>query len=166
MGGGSPLVEANRIGCDVMGFDINPMATWIVREEIEHIDFEEYRFAANKLVAYLTGTVGDVYRTDCVHYGDRDVPVKYFLWVKTLPCAACRHQVDLFPGYLLADDTRHPKNVLVCANCGELNEVGSLDHVGRCHHCRKALKLRQVRVILRCVHDPFLLIVERCQLGL
>jgi putative DNA methylase len=29
MGGGSPLVEANRIGCDVIGFDINPMATWI-----------------------------------------------------------------------------------------------------------------------------------------
>src|SRR5258708_1453243 len=55
MGGGSPLVEANRIGCDVMGFDINPMATWIVREEIEHIDLEEYRVAANKLVAYLNG---------------------------------------------------------------------------------------------------------------
>src|SRR5271170_7292752 len=26
MGGGTPLVEANRVGCDVMGFDINPMA--------------------------------------------------------------------------------------------------------------------------------------------
>ena len=26
MGGGTPLLEANRIGCDVLGFDINPMA--------------------------------------------------------------------------------------------------------------------------------------------
>ena len=32
MGGGTPLIEANRVGCDVTGFDINPMAAWIVRE--------------------------------------------------------------------------------------------------------------------------------------
>jgi len=38
VGGGTPLIEANRVGCDVIGFDINPMATWIVQEEIEHID--------------------------------------------------------------------------------------------------------------------------------
>lgn len=42
MGGGTPLIEANRIGCDVQGFDINPMSAWIVREEIEHLDLEAY----------------------------------------------------------------------------------------------------------------------------
>lgn len=26
MGGGTPLLEANRLGCDVTGYDINPMA--------------------------------------------------------------------------------------------------------------------------------------------
>ena len=31
MGGGTPLLEANRLGCDVIGYDINPMAYWIVR---------------------------------------------------------------------------------------------------------------------------------------
>ena len=71
-----------------MGFDINPMATWIVREEIDDIDLDEYHSAADKLLAHLTSTIGDVYRTDCVHYGDCDVPVKYFLWVKTLPARA------------------------------------------------------------------------------
>src|SRR6266496_3114256 len=43
MGGGTPLIEANRVGCDVDGFDINPMATWIVREEIEHLDLVAYQ---------------------------------------------------------------------------------------------------------------------------
>ena len=46
MGGGTPLIEANRIGCDVEGFDINPMSAWIVREEIEHIDLAMYQQAA------------------------------------------------------------------------------------------------------------------------
>ena len=31
MGGGIPLIEANRVGCNVIGLDINPMSTWIVR---------------------------------------------------------------------------------------------------------------------------------------
>src|SRR5258708_9906091 len=28
MGGGTPLLEANRMRCDVVGYDINPMAYW------------------------------------------------------------------------------------------------------------------------------------------
>src|ERR1700744_3483110 len=82
MGGGTPLLEANRVGCDVQGFDINPMAAWIVREEIEHLDLAAYRKAANALIATLTKQVGGGYRTDCPHDGDKDVPGKYFLWVK------------------------------------------------------------------------------------
>lgn len=47
MGGGTPLLEANRVGCDVIGYDINPMAYWIVRQEIEHLDLGAYRIAAD-----------------------------------------------------------------------------------------------------------------------
>jgi putative DNA methylase len=141
MGGGTPLIEANRVGCDILGLDINPMAAWIVREEIEHLDHAAYRKAATKLVATLDRDVGELYRTDCPIFGDKDVPVKYFLWVKTIPCETCQAEVDLFPGYLLAEDVRHPQNVLVCAHCGELNEVGDLDHPGSCSHCRHALRV-------------------------
>jgi putative DNA methylase len=139
MGGGTPLIEANRIGCDVLGFDINPMAAWIAREEIEHLDHAAYRKTATKLVEGLEREVGELYRTDCPTFGNKDVPVKYFLWVKTIPCEACGHELDLFPGYLLADDTRHPLNVLVCAECGELSEVADLDYPGRCSCCRTKL---------------------------
>ena len=46
MGGGTPLIEANRAGCDVQGFDVNPMSAWIVREEIEDLDAAAYEGAA------------------------------------------------------------------------------------------------------------------------
>jgi hypothetical protein len=46
------------------GFDINPMAAWIVREELEHLDLDAYRAAAAALVAALESKVGDLYRTD------------------------------------------------------------------------------------------------------
>ena len=139
MGGGTPLLEANRVGCDVQGYDINPMATWIVREEIEHLDLEAYRRAADTLISDLRDRIGDGYLTDCCHYGDKNVPVKYFFWVKVLDCEKCQHEIDLFPGYLIADDTRHPLNVLVCASCGVLNEVSDLKRPGSCSECSRAL---------------------------
>jgi putative DNA methylase len=139
MGGGTPLIEANRVGCDVLGYDINPMATWIVREEIQHLDHVRYRNAASKLVSSLENELGVFYRTKCPIFGDADVSVKYFLWVKTVPCDACGAVVDLFPGYLLADNTRHPLNVLVCAECGALAEVADLRSPGRCPCCRAML---------------------------
>jgi len=141
MGGGTPLIEANRVGCDVIGYDINPMSAWIVREEITHLDVKVYRETAYKLIATLAEEIGPAYRTDCPVYGDQDVPVKYFLWVKVLNCQKCKHEIDLFPGYLLADNTRHPKNVLVCGQCGELEEVADLDKPGKCQSCGSALAL-------------------------
>ena len=139
MGGGTPLIEANRVGCDVLGFDINPMAAWIVREEIGHLDLDAYREAANRLLTCLQQEIGAAYRTDCPHYGDTGVPVKYFLWVKVVDCHQCGQPIDLFPGYLLADDTRHTANVLVCSACGELNEVADLRNPGQCCGCAAAL---------------------------
>ncbi len=139
MGGGTPLIEANRVGCDVEGFDINPMAAWIVREEIEHVDLAAYHDAATALLDSLQKDIAPLYRTDCPLYGDLNVPVKYFLWVKEIDCEACGSAVALFPGYLLSEDARHPANVLVCSRCGQLNEVKSLASLGRCRECRATL---------------------------
>lgn len=141
MGGGTPLIEANRVGCDVQGFDINPMATWIVREAIERLDLDAYAAAARALTDALRAEIDGYYRTDCPLYGDVNVPVKYFLWVKVLDCEACGEQFDLFPGYLLAEDRRHPKNVLVCSGCGDLNEVEDRHNPGSCQSCGAGLQL-------------------------
>lgn len=151
MGGGTPLLEANRVGCDVQGFDINPMATWICREEIEHLDLSSYQPAAAALVSGLAAEIGEAYRTDCPIYGDRDVPVKYFLWVKTLDCADCGHNFDLFPGYLLSDDTRHTNHVLVCHSCGQLNEVNDRADPGSCRDCAADLSVTGPARRNRCV---------------
>ena len=139
MGGGTPLIEANRVGCDVTGFDINPMAAWIVREEIEHLDVDGYQKEAAKLLGKLREEIGHLYVTDCPLYGDTDVPVKYFLWVKVMDCESCGRAVDLFPGYLVSEASRHPKRVLVCPSCGDLNEVDDRKEPGACRRCRSPL---------------------------
>ncbi len=140
MGGGTPLLEANRVGCDVIGYDINPMAYWIVRQEIEHLDLKAYQKAADKLICWLKEKIGHFYKTTCGICGS-DADVKYFLWVKTQACQNCTSDIDLFSGYLLAEDRRHPKNVFVCAHCGELSEVDNRNAPGSCLSCGLSLSL-------------------------
>lgn len=139
MGGGTPLFEANRVGCGVIGADISPMAAWIVREGVDAIDLASYAQKAHELLHHLDATVGRLYKTRCPVSGREDADVKYFFWVKTAVCGKCTETFDLFPGYVVAEDARHPLHVLVCPECGELNEVADPSRPGRCP-CGAALR--------------------------
>ncbi len=141
MGGGTPLFEANRVGCDIFGVDINPMSYWIVKQEIEHLDLEGYVESAECLRVKLEEDIGRLYRTRCMICGSEEAHVKYFLWVKEISCKRCNQPIDLFPGYLLATDSRHPKNVMVCKACGQLNETADRKRLGTCGYCGVNLKL-------------------------
>jgi len=139
MGGGTPLLEANRLGCDITGYDINPTAYWIVRQEIDSLDLSAYRQAAHKLIESLNHQIGLLYKTNCLHCGSAEAHVKYFLWVKTQTCQHCHRRVDLFPGYLLAENRRHPKHVCICSRCGELTESGERRNQDPCTTCQASL---------------------------
>jgi len=140
MGGGTPLIEANRVGCDAVGYDINPMAYWIVHQEIENLNVEDYRKAASNLVFRLDNKIGSFYRTKCLECRSENAQVKYFLWVKVQSCRYCGDEIDLFPGYLVAEDRRHTANVFLCANCRNLIEVKDRTNPGVCTSCQEPLQ--------------------------
>ncbi len=142
MGGGTPLIEANRVGCDVVGYDINPMAYWIVKQELEYLDLQAYQEAVWNLRDVLEKQIGRLYRTQCLVCGDERAHVKYFLWIKVQGCSSCGKDFDLFPGYLIAENKRHPKNVLLCAACGALSETDDRKNPGSCRSCGAALRLQ------------------------
>jgi adenine-specific DNA methylase len=142
MGGGTPLLEANRLGCHVVGADINPMAYWIVRQEIADLDRQAFRAAAQQMTDAVEAEIGTLYQTTCMYCGNPHTPVKYFLWVKQQPCAACGEPMDLFSNYVVSKNQRHPNYVLLCPLCGALNEVERLDRspgAMRCTACQSHL---------------------------
>jgi len=51
MGGGTPLIEANRLGFDVVGADVNPMAYWIVRQSLRDLDIKAFLAAADDVAS-------------------------------------------------------------------------------------------------------------------
>lgn len=141
MGGGTPILEANRLGFSVVGTDINPMAFWIVRQSLGSLDLKEFQKSAERIADDLDILIGEFYKTTCMSCG-KPATVKYFIWVKTQACPSCGVENDLFPGYLLAKAVRHPKNVVVCQNCGCLNEYDRLPSQQQpevCNECKEAV---------------------------
>ncbi len=134
MGGGTTVVEANRLGCAVSAADINPMAWWIVRQEVQDLDLVAYQKAVNALRLHLHQELGGAYQTRCPRTS-KQADVKYFLWVKTIECPACGKHHDLFPNYLVAQDVRHTANVFTCAHCGDLYESNERTPTHPCPSC-------------------------------
>jgi adenine-specific DNA methylase len=143
MGGGTPLFEANRLGFSVVGTDINPMACWIVRQSLDSLDLKAFSAVAHVVAAEIEKSIGNLYQTVCVECG-QSADVKYFLWVKVQTCPSCGVENDLFPGYVLAEASRHPQHVLLCGQCGTLNEYDSQprkEKPARCRTCGHTVSL-------------------------
>ncbi len=153
MGGGTTVVEANRLGCAVTAADINPMAWWIVRQEIQNLDLAKYLEAASSLRAHLQKEVGHLFQTICPKTG-QTAEAKYFLWVKQVSCSMCEKRHDLFPDYLIAEDVRHTANVFTCYHCGAIFEAKDRKYGERCPSCEKLLSKAYTagRNRTRCLH--------------
>jgi adenine-specific DNA methylase len=153
MGGGTSIYESLRVGLSAIGADINPMAYWLVRQGVERLDLHEFEKAAAEVWDRLNERIGKLYETTCSSC-ERNAVVKYFLWVKTCSCPKCGHDVDLFPGYRVAEPVRHPNEVYYCPSCDTLRELpaGSSD----CVDCRRPLKpgntSRGKTACLKCSH--------------
>ncbi len=49
MGGGTTVVEALRLGCKVVGIDLNPVAWFIVKTEVEPVEIDALKAAFDRL---------------------------------------------------------------------------------------------------------------------
>ncbi|MBI5243206.1 MAG: hypothetical protein HY922_05890, partial [Elusimicrobia bacterium] len=130
MGGGTTVVEALRLGCRVIGNDLNPVAWFIVKTEVEPVDLEELKKAYERLAQRpvdwnngrpLAESLKSLYKTELAPGFEADVI--YTFWVKHAICTAgnCHRETPLFKDYLIAQKTmsvRYHKDI-PCPRCHE-----------------------------------------------
>jgi adenine-specific DNA methylase len=135
MGGGTSIVEALRLGANVIGCDINPVAWFVVKKEIEPVDLDKLDAAIKKLEETVAKEILKYYRTTCPVCG-READAMYYFWVKELPCTNCGHPVPLFKDYRVASSrsarVEHHQHVL-CGECG--NDFAPTEDEPRCPEC-------------------------------
>lgn len=140
MGGGSPLIEASRLGMGVIGSDINPMAYWIVRQSLAPLDIFQFKIEAQRVAKAVEDDLGHLYKTRCKECGG-DADMKYMIWAKEEDCPDCGERNTLMSNYQISSNERHPDYVWFCPDCEELAEVSespSKNDVD-CPHCGSQL---------------------------
>jgi adenine-specific DNA methylase len=138
MGGGTSLVEASRFGAEVVGNDLNPVAWFVTKKELEagQTDVEKLEQAFEQVKEDVADEITQYYKTPCPN-GDHEADVMYNFWVKELDCVSCGHTVPLFKDYRIAagryeNDDKY--NVL-CPDCGSVTLVDDWQSEGVCNNC-------------------------------
>lgn len=136
MGGGTPLLEASRVGLSVVGYDTNPMARWIVERELEDVDPDELASVGEAVARDVDEAVGRLYVTDCPKCGG-EAPVRYFIWIRHHLCSDCGRQHALLAESQIVSPAmgRHPREVHVCPHCLAVQECRAGRRGCRCCSC-------------------------------
>ncbi|GAB3705201.1 DUF1156 domain-containing protein [Halorubrum pallidum] len=120
MGGGTSLVEASRFGAEVVGNDLNPVAWFVTKKELEagQTDVEELEAAFEQVKEDVADEITQYYKTTCPN-GDHEADVMYNFWVKELDCVSCGHTVPLFKDYRVAKGRyeNDDKYNVLCPDC-------------------------------------------------
>lgn len=133
MGGGTTVFEALRLGCKVVGCDINPVAWWTVKAAIEQPENTQALWNAFRQLDETVGRrIRDLYQTKCPRCG-YPADVVHVRWVKVVPCKACGRQVRLHGSYVLGQ--RGKEYAVFCPTCGEVFKIRKPDEAHRCPSC-------------------------------
>lgn len=124
MGGGTTVVEALRLGCRVVGVDVNPVAWWTVRQQVEPAEVDLLVTEFQRLERQVAPEIKSYYRTRCPRCARRscagEVDAAYVFWVKKVACIACGTEVRLHPHYELVKADRDGTRTVFCPWCGQV----------------------------------------------
>ncbi len=128
-GGGTSLVEAARVGADVVGYEIDPIASMITSFELNARNLQPSRHSYEQLVEDLSAFFAP-YHTTTVNGAQSSV--LYHFWVELFQCAACGVSFDLHPTFQLAKDAARGIQWVHCSSCDRVHEVPASRQVVSC----------------------------------
>jgi len=136
MGGGTSIVESLRLGCNAIGSELNPVAWFVVKKEVEPVDLDELDAAYQQIEENVGEEIQDYYRTECPHC-DEHADGMYYFWVNELPCRNCGEDVALFKDYRLASSrsSKDDHYNVVCPDCWHVFETDDYRTDTTCPEC-------------------------------
>ena len=157
MGGGTTVVEALRLGMKPIGIDINPVAWFVTKKEVEPLDLDAFEDEFGKLEIGVGEKIKGYYKTHCPicereknERRDRGykwtenenelVDVMYLFWVNKIRCLnpICKKNVHLFPSFKIATKKNKKEgttHTIFCPKCRHIFETKRDDIETKCSEC-------------------------------
>jgi adenine-specific DNA methylase len=117
MGGGTTIVEGHRLGCRTIGVDINPMAWFITKKELESVDINRLEAEFSKIRDSVESKILSFYKTVCTKGHEADT--MYTFWARSVNCQSCGNEVPLFKSFIITKQ-KDKKTVHFCPACNEI----------------------------------------------
>ena len=152
VGGGTSLIEAERCGANVIGYDIDPVATFITRFELEATTFDPAGQAISTLCDSVSEQVAPFHWTSIPEVGEREV--LHHFWVECRVCGSCDAPFEVHPHYRLALSKEKKRQWVFCKNCHEVAEL-SIDRKELRCQCGTRTKIRKGTLSRGKVQCPF-----------
>ncbi len=139
-GSGGVLLEAAKLGAQVIGRDINPVAILATRQALQGWNARELERGLELISEFCGNELTEL-------YADSDGRViRGYFWVAIAACSVCDERVDLFHRHVFAQHAypkRHPLAHGICRSCGEVVTVDlSKDEVILCPSCSSVTPFR------------------------
>jgi adenine-specific DNA methylase len=120
IGGGTSLVESMRCNARVIGFDIDPVATFITRFELAASHMESHYPEIDLVCEEIAKQIMPLHRTK-IDGVERDV--LHHFWVQVKRCENCHCDVELHPHYQLAHSKEKGLQWVFCKECHAVHEL-------------------------------------------
>jgi putative DNA methylase len=136
MGSGTTLGEALKLGCSVVGCDINPVSTFLVRQALTPVSEKTLRETFKALEQSVSGEIKRYYTTADRETG-KPIPVLYAFWVKEVETPK-GERIPLFSNYVFSRDAypkKRPKAQIVCPSCWHVFQGRYDDESATCPQC-------------------------------
>ena len=138
MGGGTSVLESLKLGCKTIGVDINPVAWFITKKEVEALDVKLLK----RSFSFLQNTVGkritSFYSTLCSNLHKSHI--MYAIWFKQVKCKSCSETITLTQNYVISN--KKSKRVFFCPSCFSVHETTSEEEI-ECLRCKRILNLKE-----------------------
>ena len=123
MGSGTTVGEAVKLGMKAIGCDINPISSFLVKQELTQVPTEELKKCFKEVERNVAPKIKSYYRTRDSVTGE-ECSVLYYFWVKIVNTPE-GEEIPLFSRYVFAQNAypaKKPKAQILCPKCWNVFE--------------------------------------------
>jgi putative DNA methylase len=125
-GGGTTLVELNRLGADVIGYELNPVAWFTIKKSIDEVDLQEFKQVYQDVLSDVRNELEEFYLTQDEKTG-QEYEILYAFQAQVIECLTCGEEVQLIPRYVLGKHQANAPAFVYCPNRNCTDRILRLD---------------------------------------
>ena len=138
VGGGTSLIESRHCNARVIGYDIDPVASFITGFELSAASFQEDNPLLEVICNQIKEKISKYHKTKVEGTGECDV--LHHFWVQVYSCPECNYKFELHPNYQLAYNKKKQLQWVFCKDCYSIYEISIEESEVNC--CSKKTRIK------------------------